>query len=387
MTDMAATLNLSGRRVLLVGGGEAAARYGAWLDDHGARLRVVAEVARPVLREAAAGRDWPVFERAFAESDLAGCHLAVAASDSTDLNRRVAEAADRTGVLVQALGWREGSSLALPMDPDTPPPRLAGHRGVGRAYLVGAGPGDPKLLTLRAREVLENADAVLYDRLVAPALMELVPASARRIYVGKAASRHALPQGRINELLVELAGEGLDVVRLKGGDPFVFGRGGEEIHQLKTAGVPFEVVPGITAALGCSAYAGIPLTHRDHAQVVTFVTGHLRDGSLDLPWEALVQPSQTVVVYMGIGGLDRLCAELRRRGLPGSHPAAVIQRGTLDDQAVISGTLADLPERARREGVRPPSLVIIGEVVRLREQLDWFSRELEAMPMAGYAAC
>lgn len=265
--------------------------------------------------------------------------------------------------------------------------RAIGSSGTGRVYLVGAGPGDPELLTLRAHRVLGSADAVLHDRLIAPAVVALAPPSARRIYVGKTSGDHAFPQQRINDLLVTLARRGRRVVRLKGGDPFVFGRGGEEAESLRAAGVPFEVVPGVTAGLGCSVYAGIPLTHRDHAQVCTFVTGHLRDGSLDLPWQALAQPRQTVVVYMGLSTLGRFCEALMAHGLPPDHPAAIVERGTFEDQKVVVGDLDTLPELAARAGLRPPSLTIVGEVVRLRERLDWFAtapdNALAAIRIAG----
>lgn len=371
MSAIPATLNLQGRRVLLVGNGEQARCMGASLQALGAQLRLVAPSPHRALLEAAQQGGWELLRRGFREGDLDGCCLAVAAADSADVNRGVVGAADRRGCLVHALGCIEGSSLRL----GTPSaPRVRRRCRAGHVYLVGAGPGDPGLLTQRAREVMAGADTVLYDRLVAPALLELVNPAAERIYVGKAASRHTVSQEEINERLFRLAAEGRRVLRLKGGDPFVFGRGGEEIERLKGAGVPFEVVPGITAALGCSAYAGIPLTHRDHAQVCTFVTGHLKqDDSLDLPWEALVQPQQTLVVYMGLGALQRLCTELMHHGLAASHPAAIIQRGTLDDQHVLVADLGSLPARAEAEGLAPPSLVIVGEVVRLRERLDWFS--------------
>ncbi|WP_435100165.1 uroporphyrinogen-III C-methyltransferase [Arhodomonas sp. AD133] len=372
MNGIAATLNLAGRTALVVGNGDDARRYAEWLDDHGAGVSLVAPAVRASLAAAAARRRWTLHTRELRDADFDGCHLAVAASDSRDFNQTVIDAADRRGVLVHALGCTEHSTVTLPLRTERVPEGLHRTVGSGRVYLVGAGPGDPGLLTLRAREVLARADAVLYDRLVAPALLEWVPPAAQRIYVGKAASRHALPQARINALLVDFARQGQRVVRLKGGDPFVFGRGGEEIDTLKAAGVAFEVVPGITAALGCSAYTGIPLTHRDYAHACTLVTGHLKDGTLDLPWDALVQPEHTVVVYMGLGGLALLCDELIARGLPASHPAAVIQRGTLDDQRVVTGALQTLPTLAEQAGVRPPTLAIIGEVVRLRERLDWF---------------
>jgi uroporphyrin-III C-methyltransferase/precorrin-2 dehydrogenase/sirohydrochlorin ferrochelatase len=242
----------------------------------------------------------------------------------------------------------------------------------GKVYLVGAGPGDPELLTLRAARLLQEADVVLHDNLVSPAILALLPAATERVYVGKERDNHALPQEEINALLVRLAREGRRVVRLKGGDPFIFGRGGEEIDTLAAEGVAFEVVPGITAALGVASYAGIPLTHRDHAQACTFVTGHLKDGTMDLDWAALARPRQTIVVYMGLLGLPTLCAQLIAHGAPADLPIAVVQQGTTARQRVITGTLATLPALAAAARLRPPTLTIVGNVVRLRERLGWY---------------
>ena len=241
----------------------------------------------------------------------------------------------------------------------------------GEVYLVGAGPGDPELLTLKALRLMQQADVVIYDRLVSPAIMELCRRDATKIYVGKARSNHAVPQEGINALLVEYASKGQRVCRLKGGDPFIFGRGGEEIQELFAAGVPFQVVPGITAASGCSAYAGIPLTHRDYAQSVRFLTGHLKEGSPELPWDELVYQNQTLVLYMGLVGLEKICEKLIEHGQRPDMPVALISQGTTPEQKVLVGTLADIASKVEENHIQAPTLTIIGDVVSLREQLQW----------------
>jgi uroporphyrin-III C-methyltransferase/precorrin-2 dehydrogenase/sirohydrochlorin ferrochelatase len=242
----------------------------------------------------------------------------------------------------------------------------------GEVYLVGAGPGDPDLLTFRALRLLQQAEVILYDRLVNPAIIEMARKDAERIYVGKERDKHALPQEEINQLLIKLANEGKRVLRLKGGDPFIFGRGGEEIESLTEAGISFQVVPGITAASACSTYAGIPLTHRDHAQTCVFVTGHMKDGQLELNWKSLVQPNQTIAVYMGIKGIDVLCRNLIEHGMSTQMPAAIIQQGSLPEQKVYIGTISTLSEIIRLNEIKPPSMVIIGQVVSLHEKLAWY---------------
>lgn len=247
--------------------------------------------------------------------------------------------------------------------------------GIGEVYLVGGGPGDPDLLTFRALRLMQQADVVVYDRLVSREVLELCRRDAERVYVGKERDNHALPQEEINLLLVKLAKEGKRVCRLKGGDPFIFGRGGEEIDTLTSEGINFQVVPGITAASGAGAYAGIPLTHRDYSQAVVFVTGHLKDGSMDLNWKSLAQPNQTVVFYMGLKGLPVICGKLMEEGLPPETPVALVQQATTPRQRVFTGNLANMPEYIQRHTIRPPTLIIVGNVVKLHEKLSWFDPE------------
>lgn len=243
---------------------------------------------------------------------------------------------------------------------------------MGEVYLVGAGPGDPDLLTFRALRLMQQAEVVVYDRLVAKPILEMTRKDAERIYVGKERDKHAMRQEEINLCLAKLAKQGKRVLRLKGGDPFIFGRGGEEIDTLAEQGVPFQVVPGITAAAGCASYSGIPLTHRDYAQSVTFVTGNLKDGSVNLNWTQLSQPNQTIVFYMGLQGMPIIFRSLIEHGVSPDMPAALIQQGTTHQQKVITGTLSSLPEIVKEEQPKPPTLIIVGEVVELQEKLSWF---------------
>lgn len=243
----------------------------------------------------------------------------------------------------------------------------------GCVYLIGAGPGDPELLTFKAVRLMQKADVVVYDRLVSTDILELARRDAEKVYVGKAKSNHTLPQDEINALLVKRALQGECVVRLKGGDPFVFGRGGEEIQTLQQYHIPFQVVPGITAATGAASYAGIPLTHRDHAQSVVFATGHLQENTINLNWPALVQEKQTLVFYMGLTGLQTISKELVNHGMPRAMPVALVQSATCPSQRVITGTLETIVAIAKQSNMKPPTLIIVGTVVQLREQLSWLS--------------
>jgi uroporphyrin-III C-methyltransferase/precorrin-2 dehydrogenase/sirohydrochlorin ferrochelatase len=265
-------------------------------------------------------------------------------------------------------------------DPETPP------AVPGRVHLVGAGPGAADLLTLRALRLIQQADVVVYDRLVGPDVLELVPPETETVFVGKMRDRHVLAQAGINQLLIDLARAGKRVVRLKGGDPFIFGRGGEELEALADADIPFEVVPGITAALGCAAHAGLPLTHRDHAQTLVFVTGHTKDGEVELDWPALVRPHQTVVVYMGAKAVGSLCAKLLAHGLDAETPAALIENGTYPHQRTITATVATLPGLVPDQRLLGPSLIVIGRVVGLRTRLAWLAERADESALAASKA-
>ena len=248
-------------------------------------------------------------------------------------------------------------------------------KGEGEVYLVGAGPGDPDLLTFRALRLMQQADIALYDRLVHPSIIDLIRRDAQKIYVGKQRDNHTVRQEEINDLLVRYAKEGKRVLRLKGGDPFIFGRGGEEIDTLVDNNVSFQVVPGITSASGCSAYSGIPLTHRDHAQSCIFVTGHLKKGKLDLNWKKLIQPNQTIVFYMGLVSIDIICTQLIANGLDPKTPCALIQQGTTPSQKVYTSIVKDMSELVNEKKPLAPTIFIIGYVVSLRDKLNWFNTD------------
>ena len=250
---------------------------------------------------------------------------------------------------------------------------------LGEVYLVGAGPGDPDLLTFRALRLMQLADVVVHDRLIGEGIMNLVRRDADRIYVGKMPKQHVVPQEEISRMLVRLAKQGKRVLRLKGGDPFIFGRGGEEIEALAAERIPFQVVPGITAASGCSTYAGIPLTHRDHAQACVFTTAHGRDGMLDVDWDVLLRPNQTVAIYMGLSNIEHLCKGFITRGADPDLPVAVIDNGTRPEQQVVIATVSTLCEKMKDAQLKGPAMIVIGTVVNLRQKLSWYKTKSGSM--------
>jgi len=271
-------------------------------------------------------------------------------------------------VAEQVMTGNEGAAEALLAE------ELASFSGVrGEVFLIGAGPGDPDLMTFKALRLLQKADVVLYDRLVSPAIVDMARKDAERFYVGKQRSDHAVPQEQINQRLVDFARSGKCVARLKGGDPFIFGRGGEEIALLAESRIPFQVVPGVTAASAAACYSGIPLTHRDHAQSVRFVTGHTRDGKLEHDWASMQSDSETIAFYMGLVGLPIICEELQRHGRSPETPIALVQKASTGDQRVITGTLATMTRIVEQEQPSAPTLIIVGSVVALHEQLGWYN--------------
>ncbi|MBB5942307.1 uroporphyrinogen-III C-methyltransferase [Xanthomonas sp. 3307] len=359
--------DLRDRAVLVIGGGAAAERQVQALLAAGAAPQVAAPALTPTLHALAAQGRLAWRRGAFDSAWLDSVWYLIAASEDAAANRQALQAATAKRVLAQAL---PAEALATPADAaakSTLPPLRPGS-----VTLVGAGPGDPGLLTGHALHALRQADVVLHDRLVSAAILQLVPAGTERIAVGKSADGHSVAQEQIHALLLEHARRGRRVVRLKGGDPFVFGRGGEELEYLRAHGVDYAVVPGITAALACAAYAGIPLTHRDHAQSLRLVTAHCKASLDTLDWAALAQERQTLAVYMGVAGLDTVRTRLLAAGRAASTPFALVENGSRTEQRVVLGTLADLPDTARAHAVRAPALLILGEVAALADTLHWF---------------
>jgi len=450
-------VKLAGRPCVVIGGGEVAARKVALLRECGARVTIVAPKLGATLASLAAGGEVTHRAARFAESDLGGAALVIAATGDRAVNADVSRCAQAHNLPVNVVDDPELCSFIFPSIVDRSPVIIAASTGgaspvlarllrarlealipaaygelarlaqrfrarvaravppegrrsfwervlqgpiaelvltgrvgqaeveleaqlegahatqaLGEVYLVGAGPGNPDLLTFAALRLMQQADVVLYDNLVSPPILALTRRDAERIYVGKRRAYHAMRQEQINARMIELARAGKRVLRLKGGDPYIFGRGGEEIESLAAAGVRFEVVPGITAAAGVAAYAGIPLTHRDYAHSCVLVTGHLKDGTMDLDWHGLARPKQTLVIYMGLLGLDALCRQLIAHGMPADMPAAVVQQATLPQQRVVTGSLSNLAAEVERAQLHAPTLVIVGDVVRLRDRLAWF---------------
>jgi len=468
-------LQLNERRALVVGGGPVAARKAELLLAAGPKLTVVAPSLSRAMRELIDTHQLRYLEREFADDDLNGVKLVIAATDDAAVNRAVYVHAEACNIPVNVADQPELCSFILPAIVDRSPaivavstggrsPVLARYlkallerqlpfglarfttllgemrdsvkarfsdldqrrrfwdhiidgpvgdtalagkvddakrriaqeltrweedkRSSGSVYLIGAGPGDPELMTIRGQRLLQRADVVLYDRLIPTRLLDLVRREAELIYVGKQAKSHVVSQQTIGELLVEHARAGKCVARLKGGDPFVFGRGGEELHDLIQAGVDFQVVPGISAANGCAAYAGIPLTHRDHATGVSFWTGHMKDGELKLPWEQMSVTHHTHVIFMGLKSLPLIAEQLCLHGMSPQTPAAMISAGTTVAQKVCVAPIGELAGRAEQAGLPSPALLIVGDVVGLREQMAWFSGVdvgLEAFPFPSHA--
>ncbi|WP_295945352.1 uroporphyrinogen-III C-methyltransferase [uncultured Xanthomonas sp.] len=371
--------DLRDRAVLVIGGGAAAERQLQALLAAGALPRVAAPTLTPGLHALAAQGRLVWLPGAFDSAWLDSVWYLIAASEDAMANRQALQAAAARRVLAQAVPAEPASAAnaaaaetavqqALPLRP-------------GSVTLVGAGPGDPGLLTGNALHALRQADVVLHDRLVSAAILQLISTGTERIAVGKSADGHSVAQEQIHALLLEHARRGRRVVRLKGGDPFVFGRGGEELEYLRAHGVDYAVVPGITAALACAAYAGIPLTHRDHAQSLRLVTAHCKASLDTLDWTALAQERQTLAVYMGVAGLDTVRTRLLAAGRAAGTPFALVENGSRAEQRVVRGTLADLPDTARAHAVRAPALLILGEVAALADTLHWFgAAPLHALP-------
>ena len=436
-------IDLKGRRVLVVGGGEIATRKVTLLLKAHAKILLVAPSIEERLKETLADHD--VLEDRYDPSQLEGVVLAVAATSDDAVNRQVSEDAQARNILVNVVDAPDLCTVTFPAIIDRSPlvvsvgsaggapvltrhvrelieqmlperiSRLAGFfaqtrdrlketlpdidarrrhtedflqtpgaeaamngdnrtaerflfdtshtNKVGEVYLVGAGPGDPDLLTLRALQLMQKSEVVLYDNLVSARVLDRVRRDADMEFVGKRSGYKSTSQEDINDLLVRLASNGKRVLRLKGGDPFIFGRGGEEIQKLIDGNIPFQVVPGITAASGCATYAGIPLTHRELSQSVRFVTGHPKDGKVDLPWKEFVHPMETVVFYMGLGGLATICAQLIKAGRDASTPIAIVSKGTTPEQQVLKGTLESMPGLVARTQIQTPTLIIVGDVV------------------------
>lgn len=463
MNHLPIFLDIKDRLVLVVGGGDMAARRVEMAVRAGARVNVIAPDSCPALDELVGQGGVERQARAFDAADLQDCIVVMVATEDEDLNKRVSSLAQAAGIPVNVADRLSLCTFIMPAIIDRSPVLVAvssggeapilsrvlkarletfvpaglgrlarfasglrdkvqtafpnaverrrfwedfidgpiaeyvlsgkedaaqelaektlaaggsGQEGMqGEVYLVGSGPGDPDLLTFRALRLMQQADVVLHDRLIPDGILNLVRRDAERVYVGKKPGDHTMRQEEISQMLITLSKQGKRVLRLKSGDPFVFGRGGEEIEALAQEGISFQVVPGVSAANGCAAYAGIPLTHRDHAHSCVFVTGHMKDGSIDLNWQQLVQPGQTLVVYMGLTSLPELTAKLIEHGADPDTPSAIVDNGTREGQLVVDGTLNDIADKGVKAKLGGPAVIIVGSVVKLREKLSWFNRD------------
>jgi uroporphyrin-III C-methyltransferase len=365
--------NLNGKRILIVGGGKVALQKANLLVEYGTIIDVVSPTILPELSEivSSTGGQWMAFEYAGELSHL-DHQYAIAATNNRSVNVLVATTAKAQEIPVNVCDDDAACDFLFGSTIDQALVSTQKIADKGEVYLIGAGPGDPDLLTIKAFRLLQQADLVVYDRLVSKEVMALIKPGTQLMYVGKERSDHSVPQGEINQLLADHAKQGKRVARLKGGDPFIFGRGGEEIDTLVDQNIPFQVVPGITAANGCSAYAGIPLTSRGIAQTVQFVTGQLKDGVIDLDWKTLVAPDKTLVFYMGLNTLSVICQSLIDNGMDESMPIALVEKGTTASQRLFTSTLADIPDKVADEQIESPSLIIVGHVVGLSDKLQWF---------------
>lgn len=403
---------LQGKQALVLGGDQRARRKIKALCRSGLKVRLQAEQLIPALAKTVERGEVAYSDEPFSPASLQGIDLLLITSTDPQLRAEAYLLARQCSIPVNLSGDPQRSDFVLPEVVEQGPIRMALSSGLrlpsllrrtksqlqslmysrsllneqvaslataqlpaGEVALVGAGPGDVGLLTINALQLIQQADVVVYDRLVSQEILELIPEQSLKISVGKAASKHSVPQSQINQILVEQAQAGRSVVRLKGGDSFIFGRGGEELQELVTADIKFSVVPGITAASGCSTYAGIPLTHRDHAQAVTFVTGHCKDNGQQPDWAALAASNHTLAIYMGRAQAHSISRHLIEHGLSAELPCAIVENGTRADQQVFRGRLSELGEMAKRAG--SPALVIIGEVVQLADQLAWFDPQSE----------
>ena len=377
-------INVRQNPCLVIGGGDIAFRKINLLIKAQAKVDCLSPLFCEGITNLSQNGDVNLIQKRFESDDIKDYAIIIASTDDSSVNALISKSAKKARIPVNVVDSPELSSFIMPSIVDRSPviiavssagkaPVLSSEIELGEVYLVGAGPGDPDLLTFKALRLIQQADVVLYDRLVSKGVMELVRRDSELIYVGKkGGSQESTRQIDINDQLVELAKSGKRVCRLKGGDPFIFGRGGEEIESLSEHGIPFQVVPGITAASGCSSYAGIPLTHRDYSQSCRFVTAHLKNGTTNLPWDEFVIDQQTIVFYMALSGANYICQKLMEHGMDKDMPIAIIEKGTMPEQKVYISSLTKLPDLLATEDIHAPTLMIVGEVVKLNEKLNWY---------------